>query len=202
MSTCEADMRRVRTKPVRDAMTKKERTRLHKNIAITIRPQSHGDPPANLGEEKHGKLPADVLRTLIEFDLPVNTVDSWSKNVQPANTDPDVAERNDKKFRATMYLSMAIRVATSFRTSAEHAEKYTKYMKAYLELLLDLYPGMSLTPNQHRALHIGSGLARFGPAPGWWMFPFERLIGVLQKMNHNFKIGQYMHISLNLTTTY
>ena len=66
-------------------------------------------------------------------------------------------------------------------------------MTTYLRLILELYPGTRLTPNQHKALHIGPGLVRFGPAPGWWMFPFERLIGILQKTNHNFKTGQHHH---------
>lgn len=180
---------RVRAKPLRDAMIKQHRKKLRDDIANTYRPPSHRGPPVNLGDPSHGKLKADQLRSSIEFDLPVTASEIWAKGTQPKNTDPDVAERNDKKFRATMYLSMAIRIATSFKSSSEHVEKYTTYMTAYLELLLDLYPGTSFTPNQHRALHIGHGLARFGPAPGWWMFPFERLIGILQRTNHNFKIG-------------
>jgi hypothetical protein len=26
---------------------------------------------------------------------------------------------------------------------------------------------------------------------GWWMFPFERIIGALQKTNMNYKIGEH-----------
>jgi hypothetical protein len=31
---------------------------------------------------------------------------------------------------------------------------------------------------------------RYGPVHGWWMFPFERVIGALQKTNTNYKIGK------------
>lgn len=183
------DMERLRTRPLCDALTKKERRKLHLDISLTIRPATHRGPPVNLGEEKHGKLSAEVFRSMAEFDLLASASEFWDKYSQPNNIDPDVAERNEKKLLATMYLSIAVRVTTSFKTSAEHAQKYTAYMTAYLELLLKLYPGICLTPNQHRALHVGAGLIRLGPAPGWWMFPFERLIGILQRTNHNFKNG-------------
>jgi len=32
-------------------------------------------------------------------------------------------------------------------------------------------------------------LRRFGPVHGWWTFPFERLIGMLERIPTNFKIG-------------
>ena len=163
VDTCIEGMSAVRTRPMRDAMTKKERKKLHQDIACTIRPGSHRGPPVNLGEESHGKLKADELRSLAEFDLVVTASEIWGKANQAANADPAVVERNEKKFRATLYLSMAIRLGTTFRTSTEHARKYTAYMTTYLRLILELYPGTRLTPNQHKALHIGPGLVRFGP---------------------------------------
>jgi hypothetical protein len=39
------------------------------------------------------------------------------------------------------------------------------------------------------ALHVGQFLKRFGPVCGWWTFPFERLIGSMQRMNHNSRVG-------------
>ena len=71
VDTCIEGMSAVRTRPMRDAMTKKERKKLHQDIACTIRPGSHRGPPVNLGEESHGKLKADELRSLAEFDLVV-----------------------------------------------------------------------------------------------------------------------------------
>lgn len=62
-------------------------------------------------------------------------------------------------------------------------------MRAYLASVRRLFPETNLVPNHHNALYIGEMLLRFGPAHGWWMFPFERLIGLLQKVNTNNKIG-------------
>ncbi|TDL14213.1 hypothetical protein BD410DRAFT_696105, partial [Rickenella mellea] len=79
---------------------------------------------------------------------------------------------------------------TEKRTSKRHSNMYMKYMHDYLESLLELFPDLRLRPNHHNALHIGELLLRFGPMHGWWMYPFERVIGILQRMNTNNKLGQ------------
>ncbi|KIJ89362.1 hypothetical protein K443DRAFT_118066, partial [Laccaria amethystina LaAM-08-1] len=71
-----------------------------------------------------------------------------------------------------------------------HANEYRKHMMAYLKMLRELCPNMDLHPVHHNALHIPEFLLRFGPMHGWWMFLFERLIGILQKIKINFKISQ------------
>ncbi|KAE9396172.1 hypothetical protein BT96DRAFT_825122, partial [Gymnopus androsaceus JB14] len=43
--------------------------------------------------------------------------------------------------------------------------------------------------NIHMANHIYNFLKLFGPVISWWCFPFEHLIGVLQKVNTNDHIG-------------
>ncbi|KAG1758760.1 hypothetical protein EDD22DRAFT_849772 [Suillus occidentalis] len=48
----------------------------------------------------------------------------------------------------------------------------------------------SLCPNHHACLHLHEFLLRYRPMHGWWMFPFERIIGVLQKTNMNHKIRE------------
>jgi hypothetical protein len=69
-------------------------------------------------------------------------------------------------------------------------------MKAYLQTLLELCPNQQLHPIHHNALHLPEFLLRFGPVHGWWMFPFERMIGILQKINTNSKMGKIAVITL------
>jgi len=88
----------------------------------------------------------------------------------------------------TMDLSLAITWGLSRRTSPHHAERYMFYMKRYLAGIKDLFPDYDLKPNHHYALHIPDILA-FGPLHETWSFWIERLIGRLQKMNSNSKIG-------------
>ena len=63
-------------------------------------------------------------------------------------------------------------------------------MKAYLETLKDLQPTQHLRPNHLNALLVGRYLRLYGPVHGWWMFPFERVIGDLQRVSTNNKPGE------------
>ena len=62
-------------------------------------------------------------------------------------------------------------------------------MKSYMEGIKKLFPQYRFRPNHHMALHLHEYLCRFGPVHSWWTFPFERIIGMLQRIPTNFKIG-------------
>ncbi len=64
-------------------------------------------------------------------------------------------------------------------------------MKAYLDGLHKLIPDYQFRPNHHMALHLPEYLTWFGPVHGWWTFPFERLIGLIQRLPNNSKMGWY-----------
>ena len=57
--------------------------------------------------------------------------------------------------------------------------------------LARIIPHIQFHPNHHVALHIGPLLMQFGPIHSWWMFLFERIIDILQKINTNSKMGKY-----------
>lgn len=160
---------------------------IQEDIANTSRPTWQASPPANFGSPAHGKLKADQWRTCIEFDLPVSLMNMWSTEV--ADVPEEIRLRRQRVLESTMLLSMAIRWATSHQTSARHVEAAQRYLGLYLKSLRDLCPNMDLHPVHHNALHLPEFLLRYGPIHGWWMFPFERLIGILQKVNNNYKIG-------------
>jgi hypothetical protein len=174
-----------------DGVTKAELKKIQGDIAGVTRPQHRPAPPSNLGCPGHGKLKADQWKTCIEFDIPVSVAQLWSRDTCPPGQDPKVTERRDKLFQSIMHLAIAVRWGTSYRTSKHHSQMFQDHMKAYLQSLLDLYPDIKLRPNHHAALHIGDLLTRLGPVHGWWMFPFERVIGILQKINTNDKMGKY-----------
>jgi hypothetical protein len=180
---------KIDTQPdIFDTVTKKELRRIWADIEATTRPSWHSELPTNLGEPEHGKLKADQWRSGIEFDLPVSLAQLWSSEY--LDIDPQRRDRQKKMLESTMFLAMAVRWGASYRTSQEHADKYMKYMHAYLKSILDLYPGYKLKPNHHAALHIGALLMRYGPVHGWWMFPFEQLIGSLQRIKTNHQSGK------------
>lgn len=177
-----------------NAVTKKEMKQLRTYLNSTTRPSWHSSLPNNLGQKAHGKLKADQWRSAIEFDIPVAIAKLWNSTEDPAR-----ATRQQKLVDATFCLGEAIRWATLYTTSPIHAQNYTQQMVAYLTILKDLYPNLSWRPKHHAALHIGPFLLLFGPMPGWWMYVFERIIGILQRCNMNFKKGQ---LDLVLTSKY
>ncbi|KAF9066186.1 hypothetical protein BDP27DRAFT_1150464, partial [Rhodocollybia butyracea] len=61
---------------------------------------------------------------------------------------------------------------------------YRKYHAEWVRGLSTFFPLAcegKIKPNIHTAGHIYDFLLLFGPVMSWWCFPFERLIGALQK---------------------
>ena len=184
-----------------DKVTKQELKLLRKDIGSIIRPEYRQAPPRDLGNPAHGKLKADQWKTCIEFDIPVSVAQLWSRDTS-LSQDREVTARRDKVFQCIMHLAIAVRWGTSYRTSEHHSQMFEENMVAYLRLLLELYPNIQFRPNHHVALHIGPLLTQFGPVHSWWMFPFERVIGILQKVNTNNKMGKFTTYNIVLNTTY
>ena len=90
-----------------------------------------------------------------------------------------------------MLLAVALRWATSHRITAEHADRYRSHLLSYLHVIRQMCPAQDLRPNHHEAIHLADLLLHCGPVHGWWMFPFERVIGMLQHVNTNNKLGAY-----------
>jgi len=91
----------------------------------------------------------------------------------------------------TMLLLSAVALATTHITSAAHANDYLAYMVNYCEEFQRLFPNYACHCNHHMAMHIGEFLMRYGPVYGWWTFPYESMIGMLQKISTNYKPGKH-----------
>ncbi|KAI0245493.1 hypothetical protein BJV78DRAFT_1138309, partial [Lactifluus subvellereus] len=157
------------------------------DIAVTIRPHWHAAPSANLGQVSHGKLKADEWRSCFEFNIPVSLLQietQWSAS----GTQSD--EYRAKLVHSTFLLATAIHWATSHHTSTQHIDEYKKTMKDYLKTLKKLWPSQHFCLNHLNALLVGDYLHLYGPVWGWWMFPFERVIGELQRSSTNNKLGE------------
>ncbi|KAF9035754.1 hypothetical protein BJ165DRAFT_1312661, partial [Panaeolus papilionaceus] len=75
--------------------------------------------------------------------------------------------------------------------SSNHAVRYHAHMLAYLTLLKELFPEYKFRPNHHAALHLSEYIHLYGPVHSWWTFPFEWVIGLLQRISTNYKAGEY-----------
>jgi hypothetical protein len=145
--------------------------------------------PTNLGSASHGKLKADQWRVLGTTYLPISLVRLWSK----LKTGDEKTGKRSRILDATMSLLSAVVIASSHVTSPAHADLYLQHMQAYLTGIKQLFPDYSLHANHHMALHLHEYLLLYGPVHAWWAFPFERLIGLLQRVPTNHKQhGMYM----------
>jgi hypothetical protein len=139
--------------------------------------------PCNLGEPSHGKLKADQWRTVGTLYLPVSLVRLWNQEEGPS--------RHKKLLNVTLSLTSAVIIASSRTTSSAKADLYLQHMQAYINGIRELIPDYQFRPNHHMALHLSEYLRYFGPVHSWWTFPFERLIGFLQRAPTNLKQGMY-----------
>jgi hypothetical protein len=141
--------------------------------------------PLDLGSSSHGKLKADQWRTLGITHLPLSLIRLWGLQ---DSTDPR-AQKCRELLDVTISLMSAVVLASSRVTSPSIAAAYLTHMKAYMEGIKKLFPQYRFRPNHHMALHLHEYLCRFGPVHSWWTFPFERIIGMLERIPTNFKIG-------------
>ena len=107
-------------------------------------------------------MKADQWQSCIEFDVPVAIAQIWDFD-RPGCEENKRVQRQKKLVEATLLLAMAIRWATSYRTSVFHASQYMICITAYLNILKALYPTLAWRLNHHAALHIGPLLLNFGP---------------------------------------
>lgn len=141
--------------------------------------------PAEFGSQGSGKLKADQWRALGTIHLPVAMAMLWSKS----------DDRHKQLLDVTFSLVSAIIVACSHVTSQKHAEMYRQYMNNYVEGIKVLFPDLKHRPNHHIALHLHEYILQYGPIHSWWTFPFERLIGIVQRIPNNGKDGMVNNLS-------
>jgi len=133
------------------------------------------------------KLKSDQWRAIGSLYLPVTLIRLWSND----KLDNKQAKKHQELLHLTMLLSSAVTLAMTHITSVALANDYLAYMVNYHEELQRLFPNYACHCNHHMAMHIGEFLMRYGPVYGWWMFPYERMIGMLQKISTNYKPGKH-----------
>lgn len=153
--------------------------------------------PYNFGASQAGTLTADEWRSMASVYLPLALVKLWG-HATPA-TSQDAGHFQDVLVHS-MALFSAVRLACLHTMTHERQEAYRANMIQYISgLSLELYRTSDPRPNHHMALHIYDFLKIFGPVRGWWCFPFERLIGLLQRQPINHKFGKSISETIMIT---
>ncbi|KIJ34743.1 hypothetical protein M422DRAFT_181690, partial [Sphaerobolus stellatus SS14] len=166
---------------------------IRRDISRTIVPTWLGSVPQNFGSKSHGKLKADEWRTMIMIYLPITLGRLWGAKT-------GIYQEFGPFYKNTMIMVSAIILSTSKEMSCEHANRVLYYLQEYLTGLKELFTDLDFRDNHHVILHIPEILISLGPMHSWWMFPFERLIGRLQKISTNWLIGK-MEVTIMRTFT-
>ena len=70
------------------------------------------------------------------------------------------------------------------------SKAYLNYMIQYISMLPKFHPNANIKPNHHMSMHVSLFMPLYGPMRSWWCFPYEWLIGQIQCLLSNHKIGQ------------
>jgi len=143
--------------------------------------------PHNFGLAAAGSLKADEWRTMTTIYLPIALISMWGEGtIHPSSED---ASHLRAVLDHTMLLVCAVMLACMRTMTDDRMKRYLKYITLWTSQLRNLHPHIEHRVNQHMAIHIFEFLKLFGPVKSWWCFPFERLIGQLQRLPHNHKFG-------------
>lgn len=148
---------------------------LWEDMSHTILPSWVGAVPPHVGNGKHRKLNADQLKVLGTIHLVITLIPLWSSF-------GGIFFRLLENF---MDLIESIRLATSHTVSMDSIFQYDETVHRYLRGMVTLFPGAPITPLQHGMTHFQQFMKDFGPSRDWNCFPFERMNGDCQKVNHN-----------------
>jgi hypothetical protein len=166
-------------------LSKNELLCIRKDISQIIVPCWVTKLSSSLGERSNGKLKADEWRSLFSIYLPITCFRLW-------------ADKPEKiiHLKALLILSIIVNIVSSTTSSRAAAVLYDNAIRLYLELIVTLYPKEPLVVTHHLALHLSRYMRFYGPCRSHWAFPFERLIGKLQKIPHNSHTGNFSPIYL------
>jgi hypothetical protein len=161
--------------------------RIRDVIKNTATPSWINSVPKNFGDAAAGSLKADEWRTMATIYLPLALVSLWGSGTSHRT------QRHAMRYRQildhTMTLVSATRLACLRIVTKDRAEHYREQVAKYVGQLSEVLPTAPRRPNLHMTFHIYDFLFLFGPVHSWWCFPFERLIGMIQRIPNNHKTG-------------
>lgn len=145
--------------------------------------------PSNYGEASAGTIKANEWRVLSTIYLPIALVTLWGdNNGQPLPDNSWYLPILDH----TMALFQAVTIICRYTMNLDRAITYRNLLKKWVDGLYSVHPHTQMLkkrPNVHAVFHLYEFVISFGPVIGWWCFPFEHLIGSLQKIKTNDHVG-------------
>jgi hypothetical protein len=144
--------------------------------------------PGNFDDLAAGTLKAMEWRILATIYLPIALVILWGEGTLYET--PEEADYMCQVLDHTMSLVSAVILVCYRSMSTTRASAYLNYVTGYIRDLDTIHKDAKHHPNHHMAVHIYEFLQLFGPVRSWWTFPFECLIGHIQRLPTNNHFGE------------
>jgi hypothetical protein len=147
-----------------------------------------GSVPKNYGEAAAGTIKAAEWKLLATLFLPVALVTLWGDS----DDSSEDAVGLKQALKNAMSLFQAVIIACKWRITRDRAEVFRELLKDWVDNLRTVFPHVrdhAPRTNMHISFHLYDFFYLFGPMVSWWSFPFERLIGVLERVPTNDHIG-------------
>ncbi|MBW0550335.1 hypothetical protein O181_090050 [Austropuccinia psidii MF-1] len=156
------------------------------NVMLTvIIPTGASRLPTDLSSAKNGCLKASQWLTLYTLFMPLVILDMYIEGKGTIHV-----ESNRGRFlQNTGDLIQCLQTACTRVLRDGHVERFYNAYSRYTVTSRQLFNNPRVKPNQHYALHIPEELKIWGLLMGVAEFPGERMIGILQKISTNGKIG-------------
>jgi hypothetical protein len=152
--------------------------------------------PHNFGDANVGTLKAAQWRALATVYFPVALISLWGEGT--SHPSPEAARSARRILDHTMLLVCAAILLCYHSSTTNRTHTFLTYILAYIKDLRVLHPDAKHHSIHHMAVHLRDFLILFGPVRNWWTFPFERLIGHLQRLPQNHRFSQ-LHVTLTHT---
>jgi len=133
-------------------------------------------------------MKASEWRVLSTVYFPIALVSVWGEG--SIHEDPRAASFARRVLDHTMWLVSATLLICYRSMSAARSQAFLEYILDYNRNLTTIHPDTHHHPNHHMAVHLYDFSDSFGPTRCWWTFPFEGLIGHLQRLPRNNHFGE------------
>ena len=161
--------------------------RIREVIRDTDTPSWLSGVPHNFGDAIAGNLKANEWRTMATVYLPISLVSLWGEGT--THRSPFVEASLRQVLDHTMALVSAVSLACARTMTNYRMLAYQNCITQWVGDLPQIHPNSKKRTNFHMAIHVYDFLRLFGPVRSWWSFPFEHLVGQLQRQPHNHKFG-------------
>lgn len=178
--------------PIRRAVIDSSSTLKQVQLAVreVITPSWITKPPRMLGTKRAGTLKADHWRVLYSIYLPLALICLWDKGSPvAAGNASDMAS----VLNTAMQLTCASIVMTKNSLDPRRRDLYRNCLRRHVLGLKENFPGF-IIPSHHLAFHVYDFMDSFSTVRNWWAFPYENLIGRLQRIPTNHKTGKCFNI--------